>query len=240
MNNDTQQTSSKGSLWLVGIMAVIVGVVIGMVSANAMGGDKTKSGASMTQAEQSATGTDPNTDTAAADLRVTLNALEREHVNLAAAATRRGFEGDPDFQAAAAQLDANSKEIAQAVGSVYGPEAEQQFYEIWASHIQFFVDYTVAAKSGNKAGMDKAIADLGGYQNAIADFLSGANPNLPRQAVFDLVGEHITLLKGAVDAFGGKDYPTSYAKEHEANVQIGTIADALSGAIVKQNPEKFQ
>jgi hypothetical protein len=88
--------------------------------------------------------------------------------------------------------------------------------------------------------MDKAVADLGGYQDAIADFFSKANPNLPREAVFDLVGDHITLLKGAVDAFGVKDYPLSYAKEHEANVQIGTIADALSGAIVKQYPEKFE
>lgn len=225
----------KGTAAKTVIMAVVVGLVVAGVGLTMVKTNKSVDNATTAQSQGM-----PRTDTTAADLRVTLNALEREHVNLAAAATRRGFQGDPDFQAAAAQLDANSKEIAAAVGSVYGPEAEQQFYEIWASHIGFFVDYTVAAKSGNQAGMDKAVADLGGYQNAIADFLSEANPNLPRQAVFDLVGEHITLLKGAVDAYGGKDYPTSYAKEHEANVQIGTIADALSGAIVKQNPEKFQ
>jgi hypothetical protein len=217
------------------IMAVFVGIIVAGIGLTMVKTDKRVDQATTAESQGM-----PRSDTSAADLRVTLNALEREHVNLAAAATRRGFEGDPDFKAAAGELDNNSKALAAAVGSVYGPEAEAKFYEIWASHIGFFVDYTVAAKSGDQAGMDKAVADLGGYQNAIADFFSEANPNLPRQAVFDLVGEHITLLKGAVDAHGGKDYPTSYAKEHEANVQIGTIADALSGAIVKQFPDKFE
>lgn len=226
----------KGTAAKTIIMAVVVGLIVAGLGLSVVKNNEKADLATTAQSQEAAS---VNT-AAASDLRVTLNALEREHVNLAAAATRRGFQGDPDFQAAAAELDKNSKAIAAAVGSVYGPEAEQQFYEIWASHIGFFVDYTVAAKSGNQAGMDKAVADLGGYQDAIADFFSKANPNLPREAVFDLVGEHITLLKGAVDAFGGKDYPLSYAKEHEANVQIGTIADALSGAIVKQYPEKFE
>jgi hypothetical protein len=231
MNKNTLQ---KGSAATTVALAVVVGLIISAVGLVFVKNNKAADNGT-TAISQAA----PVTD-AASDLRVLLNALEREHVNLAAAATRRGFEGDPDFTAAAGQLDANSKALAAAVGSVYGSEAEAKFYEIWASHIGFFVDYTVAAKEGDQAGMDEAVANLGGYQNAIADFLSSANPNLPREAVFDLVGEHIVLLKGAVDAHGAGDYAESYAKEHEANVQIGTIADALSGAIVKQHPDKFK
>jgi hypothetical protein len=182
----------------------------------------------------------PATDTKSADLRVLLNALEREHVNLAAAATRNGFDGNADFKASAGQLDQNSQDIAAAVGSVYGKDAGDKFLQIWRSHIGFFVDYTVAAKKGDKAGMAKAVTDLGGYVDAISDFFSGANPNLPRQAVKDLVGQHVTLLKSAVDSYGAADYAASYAHEHEANVQIGKIADAISGAIVKQKPESFK
>lgn len=231
MNKNTLQ---KGSAATTVALAVVVGLIISAVGLVFVKNSKTADNATTARSEAA-----PVSD-AASDLRVLLNALEREHVNLAAAATRRGFEGDPDFTAAAGQLDANSKEIAAAVGSVYGAEAEQKFYEIWASHIQFFVDYTVAAKSGDQAGMDEAVENLGGYQNAIADFLSSANPELPRDAVFDLVGEHIGLLKGAVDAHGAGNYAESYVKEHEANVQIGTIADALAGAIVKQNPDMFK
>ena len=179
------------------------------------------------------------TDTPAVNLRVTLNALERQHVDLASAATRAGFDGRPEFSAVAGELDKNSVSIADAVGSIYGAGARDKFLEIWRSHITFFVNYTVAAKKGDQAGMAKAVQDLGGYEDAIADFFSGANPNLPREAVKQLVTEHVGLLKGAVDAYGAGDYAGSYAKQSAAYTQIGTIADALTGAIVKQNPSKF-
>ncbi len=187
----------------------------------------------------STTSTVPNPNTKAADLRVLLNALEHEHVDLASAAVRAGFDGHKSFEAVAGQLDKNSVDVSKAVGSIYGTEAEAKFLAIWRSHIGFFVDYTVAAKAGDKAGMDKAVANLGGYVDAISDFFSGANPNLPREAVHQLVSAHVGHLKAAVDTYGAGDFAGSYDNQHKAFVQIGSIADALSGAIVKQNPSKF-
>ncbi|MDQ3123240.1 MAG: hypothetical protein M3Q14_00955 [bacterium] len=180
------------------------------------------------------------TDTKAAGLRTVLNNLESEHVDLASAATRAGFDGDPSFMAAAASLDVNSNALSDAVGSVYGEEAREKFYEIWNSHIGFFVDYTVAAKGGDQAGMDKAVQNLNGYVEAISTFLSGANPNLPKDAVAQLITEHVGLLKEAVDKHGAGDYAASYDAQMRARTQITTkIADTLAGAIVKQNPDNF-
>lgn len=228
---DTPKTGP--SVITVGIITAVVGLALGVGISKAM------DMGSSDNATTSSTTAAPNTATKAADLRVVLNALEREHVDLASAATRNGFDGSADFKASADALDANSVALSKAVGSVYGAEAETKFLEIWRSHIGFFVNYTVAAKKGDKAGMDKAVTDLGGYVDAISDFLSGANPNLPREAVHQLVSDHVGLLKGAVDTYGAKDFAGSYAKQHEASEQIGKIADALSGAIVKQSPDKF-
>lgn len=183
---------------------------------------------------------DASTSTKAADLRATLNNLESEHVDLASAATRAGFDGDPSFEAAAGALSKNTDDISAAIASVYGDEAGEQFKEIWASHIGFFVDYTVAAKGGDQEGMDKAVQNLNGYVEAISTFLSEANPNLPKEAVAQLVSEHVGLLKEAVDKHGAGDYTGSYDAQARARTQITTeIADTLSGAIVKQYPEKF-
>ncbi len=183
----------------------------------------------------------PATDTKAASLRVLLNNLESEHVDLASAATRAGFDGNANFTAAAGALGKNTDDLSAAIGSVYGEAAGTQFKEIWASHIGFFVDYTVAAKGGDTAGMDKAVQNLNGYVEAISIFLSGANPNLPKEAVAQLVGEHVGLLKEAVDKHGAGDYAGSYDAQSRARVQITTkIADTLAGAIVKQKPEAFQ
>lgn len=181
-----------------------------------------------------------STATKPADLRVLLNGLEQEHVSLASAATRAGFDGARNFDASAASLDKNSKDIQAAVASVYGDEAGQKFYGIWNSHIGFFVDYTVAAKKGDMAGMDKAVQNLNGYVDSISTFFSEANPNLPKDAVATLIGEHVTLLKAAVDNYGAGDINASYSKEREARTQIGTIADTLASAIVKQKPDSFR
>ena len=180
------------------------------------------------------------TDTKAADLRVLLNSLERQHVDLAATAVRAGFDGQKSFPAVAAELDKNSVALADAVGSIYGVSARDTFLAIWRSHIGYFVDYTLAAKAGDKVKMDAAVAKLTGeYVPTISEFFANANPNLPKEVVAQLVTQHVLHLKAAVDAYGAGDAATSYAKQTEAYNQIGSIADALAGGIVKQFPTKF-
>ncbi len=227
-----QESNNKGLM--VGAMlavGLLVGGVIGYVSGNM--GDENNSSSNV-----SSQGV-PTTDTKAASLRVALNSLEAQHVDLASAATRAGFDGSPMFEASAAALDQNSIALSEAVGSVYGDEAAASFLEIWRSHITFFVNYTVAAKAGDQAGMDKAVSDLNGYVSAISDLLGGAT-GLPKEAVAELVTEHVGLLKSAVDKHGAGDYAGSYEAQQQARDQItNKIADTLAGAIVKQNPDKF-
>ncbi len=224
-----QESKNKTPLVVALVVAgLLAGGGIGYAAGNGMQEDKASSGSVAA-----------STDTKAAGLRVLLNNQEAQHVDLAAAATRAGFDGSPMFEASAASLDANSVALSKSIGSVYGPEAEAKFLEIWRSHITFFVNYTVAAKGGDKAGMDKAVSDLNGYVSAISNLLGGAT-GLPEEAVAALVTEHVGLLKDAVDKHGAGDYEGSYAAQQAARDQITTkIADTLAGAIVKQSPDKF-
>ncbi len=232
MENDNKSNKTG-----IAIATLVVGAILGGGIGYAAGMNNEKTNHEESHTSQS----EVKTDTKAADLRVVLNNLETEHVDLASAATRAGFDGSPMFDASAKSLDQNSVDLSKAVGSVYGPEAEARFLEIWRSHIGFFVDYTVAAKAGDQAGMDKAVQNLNGYVEAISDFFSKANPNLPKDAVASLITEHVGLLKSAVDKHGAGDYAGSYQAQEDARTQIQTkIADTLAGAIVKQSPEKFQ
>lgn len=217
----------------------VITLVIGLLIGGSLGYMKAD-GKKTDQNKQASRSASQSTDTKAAGLRALLNNLEAEHVDLASAATRAGFDGDASFTAAAGALGKNTDDLSAAVASVYGEEAGAKFKEIWASHIGFFVDYTVAAKKGDQAGMDQAVQNLNGYVGAISTFLSGANPNLPKEAVAQLVTEHVGLLKEAVDTYGAGDYAGSYDAQSRARTQITTkIADTLAGAIVKQNPDKF-
>ncbi len=173
------------------------------------------------------------------DLRVALNNALREHVNVAGVALRNVFTDSPDASAAVAALDKNSIEVASLVGSVYGEDAEKDFLTLWRQHIDFFANYTVAAKAGDQAGMDQALEDLAGYGEAASNFFEGANPNLPKTAVKPLLVEHRDVVIETINLIGAGDFDAAYLKLGEAADQVNKIADALAGGIEKQFPEKF-
>ncbi|MCX7621088.1 MAG: hypothetical protein N2037_09635 [Acidimicrobiales bacterium] len=196
-----------------------------------------------TTAAKSGTTMAPATKTptisAASELRTTLTQLLNAHTILAANATGAALGGrSEEFEAAAAQLDANTKAITDAIVGIYGPDAEL-FGDGWKAHIGFFVDYTQAAAKGDAAGKEKAAKDLDGYAGDLAAFLGNANPNLPKDAVAELVRGHIKTLLAVIDAQAAKDYSKHYRSYAEAMNHMHEIGDPLAGAIAKQFPEKF-
>jgi hypothetical protein len=181
----------------------------------------------------------PTSATPAAGLRVGLNALLSEHVYLAAAATNAALAGrQPEFQAATAALDANSVDVARAIGSVYGPDAEKAFLPLWRKHIGMVVDYTVGAATSDRAKQDKAVTDLVGYTQDFGAFLASANPHLPKAVVADLVKHHVLTLKDVIDAQATRDQDRAFKALRTGAGHMQMIADPLAGAIVKQFPDK--
>ena len=182
----------------------------------------------------------PTSATLAAGLRVGLNALLSEHVYLAAAATNAALAGrQPEFEAAAAALDANSVDVAKAIGSVYGPDAEKAFLPLWRKHIGMVVDYTVGVATGDRAKQDRAVDDLVGYTQDFGAFLSEASPNLPKSVVADLVKHHVLTLKAVIDAQAAKDQDRAFTALRAGAGHMQMIADPLAGAIVKQFPARI-
>jgi hypothetical protein len=179
--------------------------------------------------------------TPAAELRTGLNALLSEHVILAAAATGAALGGrDAEFQAAAGALDANSMDLAKAIGAVYGADAEQAFLPLWRKHIGFAVDYTQGVATQDKAKQDKAVMELVQYTQDFGAFLSSANPNLPKPVVAELVKTHVLTLKEVIDAQAAGNPVQAYKALRTAASHMHMIADPLAGAIVKQFPVKFE
>jgi hypothetical protein len=176
----------------------------------------------------------------AADLKVSLNSLLGEHVLIAAVATSHALGGrEVAFKGAAGGLDANSVDIAKAIGSVYGADAEKTFLPLWRKHIGFVVDYTMGLAAKDKAKQDKAVADLIKYSEDFGAFLSSANPNLPKSAVSDLVKGHILTLKDVVDAQAAGDWSKAYGAIRSAHHHMQMIGDPLAAAIAKQFPSRF-
>jgi hypothetical protein len=230
---------------LFALLAVVASAAFGLA---ACGGDDDNAAdapapvqmASAAMTDAMAMGT-ADTDTPAADLRVTLDTLLGEHALLALPAAQKGFDGDPDFEAAAAALDANSVEVSEAIGSVYGDEAAEQFLDgpsLWRDHIGFFVDYTVALAGKDEAAQQKAVDNLTGYTGAFSGFLAEAT-GLPQAALQEGLTTHVTQLKGSIDAYAAGDYERSYALLLEAYDHMVATGDTLAAAIVQQSPDAF-
>ncbi|MGI8794748.1 MAG: hypothetical protein ACR2H3_16505, partial [Acidimicrobiales bacterium] len=181
------------------------------------------------------------TDTGASTLQAGLTSLLQEHVYLAGTATGTALSTGLDSEAtkgAVDTLDENSVALADAIGSVYGDAAGDQFLELWRKHIGFFVDYTKAKAGNDAAAAQKALADLDGYRNDFGAFLSSANPNLTKQAVADSLVPHIKTLSAAIDAQVAKD-PSAFSKLRIAAQEMPKEASILAGAIVKQKSDMF-
>ena len=230
---------------LCALLAVVASAAFGLA---ACGGDDDGAADSPASAQMASTGMnamamdEPDTATPAADLRVALDTLLGEHALLALAAAQKGYDGAADFEAAAAALDANSVEVSEAIGSVYGDEAAQQFLDgpsLWRDHIGFFVDYTVALAEKDEAGQQEAVDNLTGYTGAFSGFLAEAT-GLPQAALQEGLTMHITQLKGAIDAYAAGDYEQFYALMGEAYDHMIATGDTLAAAIVQQSPDKFE
>ncbi|MFC4554845.1 hypothetical protein [Georgenia faecalis] len=147
---------------------------------------------------------DPNDE--AATLRAQLTALLQEHAYLAGlgvftAYTTEGGTGSEAFEAAAGVLDGNSVALAEAVGSLAGPEQEEAFLPLWREHIGYFVDYADAVASGDDEGAQEALMELDTYRGTAGDFFEEISAGeLPSEAVAEGLAMHVQTLAGAIDS----------------------------------------
>ena len=159
----------------------------------------------------------------------------------ATTATGAALGGRQDeFMAAAAALDANSNALTEAIGSVFGAEAGKAFDPLWKKHIGFVVDYTQGLAAKDQAKQDKAVTDLVNYTKDFGAFLNSALPELPADAVADLVKTHILTLKDVIDAQSKNSLADAYTKLRTAADHMKALANPLADALVQQFPDKFK
>jgi hypothetical protein len=140
--------------------------------------------------------------------------------------------------AAAARLLRNQDEIGNAVVPFYGEDAGRGLTDLLKQHIMIAVELVAAAKAGDNerfADHDKKWDD---NAHEIARFLSGANPNWPEQAVYDLLDQHLRLTKGEVTARLTKDWNADVKAFDDIYTEAMVIADTLAAGIIKQFPDQ--
>jgi hypothetical protein len=156
-----------------------------------------------------------NPNDAASTLRANLTRMFTDHVYRAGIAvftayTAEGGLDSPAFKASAAALDANSVDIAKAVGSVAGAKNEKVFLEQWRSHIGDFVNYAKGQATGDKDLVTKSLNNLDGYRAAAGAFFDKITGGaLPAAVIAEDLKGHIETLAGAIDSLKAALIPAS-------------------------------
>ena len=170
------------------------------------------------------------------DLRALLGRQLGEHAALAMNATNLGVTGSAAFPAAAKALDRNSVALSKSIAAVYGKAAGKAFLDgrfQWRAHVGFFVDYTVALAKKDKAGQNKAVANLQRYTVEHGKLLGGATGLPPKAVQADLL-VHVLELKAQLEAYANKQYAKAATLYQDAYAHMFMTADLLAGAIAKQ------
>ena len=223
------------------VAALAAGVVLAAGCGSSGSSGSSAMSSMMSNSDMAAMGGNVAVTSPAADLQVTLDQLLGEHALLAVSATQKGYDGSPDFAKVAGQLDQNSVALSKAIGSIYGTKAGDEFLngkDMWRDHIKDFVDYTVALKKHDTAGQHEAVTALNAYITTFGSFLAKAT-GLPATAVQGDLREHVSQLKGQIDAYAQGRYTTSAALTNEAYMHMFMTGQILTQGITTQSPDAY-
>jgi hypothetical protein len=138
------------------------------------------------------------------------------------------------MKAAEQQVVANAQSIADLIEPFYGVAAKNDFFELLVEHYGAIKAYLQATTSGESLAQDVATRSLTANADELAEFLSKANPYLPKDALRGLLlahgGHHLQQIQQLKDRqFQAEANTWDEMKDH-----VYQIADATAAALAKQ------
>ena len=173
-------------------------------------------------------------DAASEQLRSAFGMLLGEHMELIVDAQRATFAGSPEFQAAAAQVNANTATLTKAMSGIVGPQKAAEFERAWANHVEGLMAYTTAVADKDEAAKAVAKENLDGFAERLALYFSDVVRNvLTTDPLTEAITAHDAHLINQADAYAAKDYTRAQQAQDEGYQQMLGVANVLVDAIEK-------
>ncbi|MBS1747605.1 MAG: hypothetical protein JST21_15690 [Bacteroidetes bacterium] len=182
----------------------------------------------------------PANSTVYATLQANMRQLWGEHMQWTYNTIDAFYHNSNELQPTLDRLLANQQDIGDAIMPYYGQVAGDTLTSLLTDHINLAVPVLSAAQSGDQAALDLALANWNANADAIADFLSSANPdNWNKADMESMMEEHITTTTTyAVDLLNN-NFDQAIVDFGKAYDHMMMMADMLTDGIAKQFPDKF-
>jgi hypothetical protein len=147
----------------------------------------------------------------------------------------------PDKATATDRLLQNQVDIGNAIKPYYGEAAGEKLTALLKEHITTAAEVVAAAKANNTAKLADANKRWFANADAIAAFLSGANPkNWSKTDMTKMMHDHLNLTTNEAVARLKGDWAADVQAYDSVHTQILVMADMLSAGIIRQFPGKFK
>ncbi len=146
----------------------------------------------------------------------------------------------PDQGPTAGRLLQNQVDLGNAIKPFYGEAAGDQLTALLTDHILIAVEVIDAAKAGDTAAFEDALARWYANGDDIAAFLNAANPDeWGLREMQMMMKSHLDLTLEEAAARLNGDFAADIAAYDKVHLDILHMADMLSEGIIKQFPDKF-
>jgi hypothetical protein len=167
--------------------------------------------------------------------------LWEDHITWTRLAVLSLTTGSPDTTATVNRLLRNQTDIGNAVKPYYGRAGGAALTGLLRQHILIAADLIKAAKAGDQDAVAAQQARWVANADAIAAFLSKANPRYWKLGEMKaMMHSHLALTTAEVLARLHGDWAADVAAYDRIHVQILDMADMLSSGIEKQFPARFR
>ena len=172
-------------------------------------------------------------------LRLKMRKLWEDHVTWTRLAIISLTAGSGDTQATVARLLRNQTDIGNAIKPYFGAAAGAKLTALLRQHILIAADLVAAAKAGDGAKVASTQARWQRNADAIAAFLSTANPNWKLGEMRTMLRDHLRFTTAEAVARLQKRWRADVADYDAIHVQALGMADMLTAGIVAQFPNRF-
>jgi hypothetical protein len=171
----------------------------------------------------------------AADFRVRIERLVREHVYLAAFVTEAATTGrGKELQGAVSAFDDNAVAIARELAVQYGEDAEHTFLAMWRRYLPVVPGYAtrLAAKKPTAPVLKRLNAfplEFGALMSSITPLL---NPHRAAKQMSDIVAQMTSFIGSQAK----KDFAKADLTVRTAGAKAGVLGADLAVAIIEDHP----
>lgn len=165
------------------------------------------------------------------DVLVQMIALHVQNTDLLAEEMRNQYSESPTTDASKQALQANGQQISDLVGSQFGSQTQDVFNSYWTETMNQFIMYTQGLKENDETMQNEALVGI--HRNILqASEMIAEETNLPRQAVDDVLRQHVNMMRGVIESYANEDYSQSYTYQMRAQKQIAMIAQTVTDALL--------